>query len=191
MRRILYYEEGLPKVLDLDEHDNLLFHGSPNKGEILNITRTVEPPLEIFDPSASFEGKLQDIHTRLHRDFANLMDPSVSHLLTPLRLFKMLHSFLREYEAHKFLVHAMTKRPLPLNNRPPVRVPPVKEVQDSVSFSEDERQQFFDLNQECPREEWESIREAYKQELSEMTSNGCSSCELNNLMEKYKEFLNA
>lgn len=100
-----------------------------------------------------------------------------------------------EYVRKNFPVIVRTEPPRKMDMPPPILpaptlsdVPPRPAQKKSEEMTE-EQKKFFDLDEPCPKEDWEPIRDAYKEDLSSLTSKGCSSCQLNALRKKYLNFL--
>ena len=49
--------------------------------------------------------------------------------------------------------------------------------------------QFWDLDEPCPKPEWEELRQAYQEEIEMKKATGCSGCQLNKIKQKYKNIL--
>lgn len=72
---------------------------------------------------------------------------------------------------------------------PPVVPPtPTPSAPPRKEYPEDIRQ-FLDLDQPCPKPEWEEAREEYRKEVEEGVAAKCTSCKLNAIRNKYRKAL--
>jgi hypothetical protein len=98
MPHIFYYQDGLPKVLQLDEDNNMVYQGDPTPETLAVFTGSMDLPLEILDPKTELSGNAREIQTRLHRDFEKLLEPKNKKALNPMVVFKMLYAYLKAYQ---------------------------------------------------------------------------------------------
>jgi hypothetical protein len=72
--------------------------------------------------------------------------------------------------------------PIPTSTEVTTSIPPRVEYPDEI-------RQFLDLDQPCPKPEWEEAREEYRKEVEEGVAAKCTACKLNAIRNKYRKAL--
>ena len=101
MPNILYYNEGVPTLLQLDENDNQVYHGDPTEEALVRLAQLEDLPLELLDTTAELDEEAAILREKMLADFNRLVARSEKSELNPLHVFRLLHHHLKVYKSRK------------------------------------------------------------------------------------------